>query len=149
MLSKIYSVLVPGGFGVRGSAGMIKATTWARTQKVPFLGICFGMQLAVIEYAQNVAGIKDAASEELDEKRKSPNHIIIYMPEVRSSSICSHITNTNSRSTRVKWAEQCVLVNIPASSKKEHLGLVSEHYMVLLRQSPSAIDIGSKSIRCS
>ena len=59
---------------------MIKAITWARTKKVPFLGICLGMQLAVIEYARNVAKIEDAGSEELHSGCK--NHVIIYMPEV-------------------------------------------------------------------
>ena len=59
---------------------MIKAINWARTQKIPFLGICLGMQLAVIEYATNVAMIEDAGSEELNPDAK--NHVIIYMPEV-------------------------------------------------------------------
>jgi CTP synthase len=84
------AILVPGGFGVRGTAGMIKAINWARTNKVPYLGICLGMQLAVIEYASNVAKIEDAGSEELHPDAK--NHVIIYMPEVsirlRSPELC-------------------------------------------------------------
>jgi CTP synthase len=59
---------------------MIKAITWARTKKVPFLGICLGMQLAVMEYACNVAGIEDAGSEEFHPRAKE--HVIIHMPEV-------------------------------------------------------------------
>ncbi|KAK4442882.1 putative CTP synthase [Podospora aff. communis PSN243] len=74
------AILVPGGFGVRGTAGMMKAINWARTNKVPYLGICLGMQLAVIEYASNVAKVEDAGSEELHPDAK--NHVIIYMPEV-------------------------------------------------------------------
>jgi CTP synthase len=74
------AILVPGGFGVRGTAGMMKAINWARTNKIPYLGICLGMQLAVIEYASNVAKIEDAGSEELHPDAK--NHVIIYMPEV-------------------------------------------------------------------
>jgi CTP synthase len=66
---------------------MIKAITWARTKKIPFLGICFGMQLAVIEYASNVAGVEDAGSEELHPQAK--NHAIIYMPEVRLQTSAS------------------------------------------------------------
>ncbi|KAJ5084186.1 CTP synthase [Penicillium alfredii] len=73
-------VLVPGGFGTRGTEGMMKAITWARTKKKPFLGVCLGMQLATLEYSRNVAGIEDAGSEELHPKAK--NHAIIYMPEV-------------------------------------------------------------------
>ncbi|KAI7969914.1 hypothetical protein EIK77_006862 [Talaromyces pinophilus] len=73
---------VPGGFGTRATLGMMKAITWARTKNVPFLGICLGMQLAVIEYARNVAEIEDAGSEELHPDAK--NHAIVYMPEVGS-----------------------------------------------------------------
>lgn len=62
---------------------MIKAINWARTRGRPFLGICLGMQLAVIEYARNVAGIEDAGSEELNPHAK--NHAIVYMPDVRLS----------------------------------------------------------------
>ena len=74
-------VLVPGAFGTRATTGMIKAITWARTKKKPFLGVCLGLQLAVIEYAANVAGIEDVGSEELHPSAK--NYAIIYMPEVR------------------------------------------------------------------
>lgn len=59
---------------------MIKAITWARTSNRPFLGICLGFQLAVIEFARNVASVEDAGSEELNPQAK--NHAIIYMPEV-------------------------------------------------------------------
>ena len=72
-------VLVPGGFGVRGTTGMIKAINWARVNNKPFLGVCLGMQLAIIEYAQSV-GIEDPGSEELHPHAK--NHVIVYMPEV-------------------------------------------------------------------
>ncbi|KAI1377072.1 putative CTP synthase [Hypoxylon crocopeplum] len=79
------AILVPGGFGFRAVEGMIKAITWARTKNVPFLGICLGMQLAVIEYARNVAGIADAGSEELHPQAK--DHVIIYMPEVDKTKL--------------------------------------------------------------
>ncbi|MBV1865545.1 MAG: CTP synthase [Rhodobacteraceae bacterium] len=62
-------ILVPGGFGERGTEGKIKAAQFARENKVPYLGICLGMQLAVIEAARNLAGIKDAGSEEFDQER--------------------------------------------------------------------------------
>ncbi|THH30199.1 hypothetical protein EUX98_g3972 [Antrodiella citrinella] len=73
-------ILVPGGFGVRGTEGMILAIKWAREQKVPFLGICLGFQLAVAEFARNVCGMKDATSTEFDPKTSHP--IIIFMPEI-------------------------------------------------------------------
>lgn len=59
-------ILVPGGFGLRGVEGKIKAVTYARTQKVPYFGICLGMQMAVIEACRNLLGIKDANSSEFD-----------------------------------------------------------------------------------
>ncbi|MCA9649026.1 MAG: CTP synthase [Myxococcales bacterium] len=64
LLAGFAGVLVPGGFGQRGSEGKIEAIRWAREHGVPFLGICLGMQMAAIEYARNVAGLSDAASGE-------------------------------------------------------------------------------------
>ena len=62
----VNAILIPGGFGVRGSEGKIAAAKYARESKVPFFGICLGLQIATIEYARNVAGIKDATSGEFD-----------------------------------------------------------------------------------
>jgi CTP synthase len=78
MLSRFDGVLVPGGFGSRGSEGKIKAIEYARTHDIPFLGICFGFQLAVVEYARSL-GIKDAGSSELDPHSK--NYVVDLMPE--------------------------------------------------------------------
>ena len=66
-LSDVSGILVPGGFGLRGTAGKIAAVKYAREHKIPFLGICFGMQMAVIETMRNVLGIKNANTTELDE----------------------------------------------------------------------------------
>ena len=66
------AILVPGGFGERGTEGKMKAIRFARENGVPFLGICLGMQLAVIEYARNMAGITDATSTEFNRSTKSP-----------------------------------------------------------------------------
>ena len=66
------AILVPGGFGERGTEGKMKAIQFARENGVPFLGICLGMQLAVIEYARHVAGIPDATSTEFNRSTKSP-----------------------------------------------------------------------------
>ena len=59
-------ILVPGGFGERGTEGMVAAARYARERDVPYLGICLGMQMAVVEAARNLAGIPDAGSEEFD-----------------------------------------------------------------------------------
>ncbi|WP_020181609.1 CTP synthase [Methylotenera sp. 1P/1] len=65
-LESMDAILIPGGFGVRGTEGKISAIQYAREHKIPYLGICLGMQLAVIEFARNVAGLKDANSTEFN-----------------------------------------------------------------------------------
>lgn len=72
-------ILVPGGFGSRGIEGKIKAANYARTQNIPYLGICLGMQVAVIEFARNVLGLADANSSEIDSDTSAP--VIDIMPE--------------------------------------------------------------------
>ncbi len=64
LLDDVDAILVPGGFGERGTEGKIKAIEYARTRKVPFFGICLGMQMAVVEYARNVCGLDDSCSSE-------------------------------------------------------------------------------------
>lgn len=73
------AILVPGGFGHRGVEGKILAIQYARENNIPFMGICLGMQLAVVEYARNVLGIKDAHSSELDPT--TTNHVIALITE--------------------------------------------------------------------
>ena len=78
ILAPLDGILVPGGFGGRGIEGMILAAKYAREHNVPYFGICLGMQIAVIEYARNVAGIADANSGEFDELCE--NKVIDFMP---------------------------------------------------------------------
>ena len=82
-LENFHAILVPGGFGERGTEGKIKAATFAREKKVPYLGICLGMQMAVIEAARNLVGVKNAGSEEFDheagEKRFTP--VVYHLKE--------------------------------------------------------------------
>ena len=73
-------ILVPGGFGTRGTEGMIQAARWARENKIPYLGICLGMQIAVIEYARHVCDMPKASSVELNEQCADP--VVIFMPEI-------------------------------------------------------------------
>ena len=80
VLGKYDGILVPGGFGNRGIEGKIEAIKYARENKVPFLGICLGMQMAVIEFARNVAKIEDANSAELDDKCLNP---VIHIMEAQ------------------------------------------------------------------
>jgi CTP synthase len=69
-LEGVHGILVPGGFGERGSEGKIRAATFARTRNVPYFGICFGMQMAVIEATRNLVGIKEASSTEFGPTRE-------------------------------------------------------------------------------
>ena len=78
LLGGMDGIIVPGGFGGRGISGMICAAKYARENNVPYFGICLGMQIAVIEYARNAAGIPDADSGEFDELCK--NKVIDFMP---------------------------------------------------------------------
>jgi CTP synthase len=78
-------ILVPGGFGRRGTEGMIAAANWARENKIPYLGICLGMQIAVIEFARNMCNLPYAGSIELDAKKPEP--VIKFMPEIDPTTL--------------------------------------------------------------
>jgi len=74
-VSRCHGLLVPGGFGLRGVAGMLDAIRYARDHKIPFFGICLGLQCAVIEFARNACGLKDADSAEFN---PTTPHPVIY-----------------------------------------------------------------------
>ena len=78
-LYKAEGIIIPGGFGKRGIEGKILAIKYARENRVPFLGLCLGMQLAVIEFARNVCGLKDANSTEFD--KNTSDNVIDFLPE--------------------------------------------------------------------
>ena len=77
-LQGLQGIIVPQGWGSRGSQGKIKTIKYCREKKIPYLGLCYGMQMAVIEFAQDVCGLKDATSEEIN--LKSKNKVIHIMP---------------------------------------------------------------------
>ncbi|MDD2970489.1 MAG: CTP synthase, partial [Lachnospiraceae bacterium] len=79
LLSDVHGILVPGGFGDRGIEGKIQAITYAREHNVPFLGLCLGMQLSIVEFARNVIGYSDAHSIELNPATTHP--VIALMPD--------------------------------------------------------------------
>lgn len=79
VLDDVDGLLVPGGFGGRGAAGKIATINYARNKKIPFLGLCYGFQLATVGFAREVCGIEDANSTEIDEKTKYP--VICILPD--------------------------------------------------------------------
>ena len=99
IMEGVDGILVPGGFGDRGIEGKIKAVQYARENKVPFFGICLGMQCIAIEFARNVLGYADANSREMDEK--TPHNVIDIMEEQKSI--------TNMGGTMRLGAYECVL----------------------------------------
>ena len=89
-LKNVDGIVVPGGFGVRGTEGKILAIEYARTHKVPYFGICLGMQLAVIEFARNVAHIKQATSQEFVSEKKgdlSKHNCVIHLMEEQKTIV--------------------------------------------------------------
>jgi CTP synthase len=89
-----HAILVPGGFGIRGVEGKIRTVQYARENRIPYLGICLGMQVAVIEYARNVAGLTDAHSTEFKPECKDP--VIALISEWTSADGSLEKRNANS-----------------------------------------------------
>jgi len=110
LLGHLHGILVPGGFGVRGVEGKIQAIRYAREHRIPYLGICFGMQLAVIEFARHVAGLPEATSEEFDAEAAEP---VIYLMrewyDYRRDAIIHRDRESEKGGTMRLGAYPCVL----------------------------------------
>ncbi len=121
MLGEVDGVLVPGGFGSRGIEGKICAIRYARENKVPFFGICLGMQVAVIEFARNVVGLQGAHSAEFDEN--APHPVIYLMLEwfdERTGTLHQRTVNSDKGGTMRLGAYPCRL--IPGSLAEKAYG---------------------------
>ena len=110
VLNNMDAILIPGGFGVRGTEGKIAAIKFARENKVPYLGICLGMQLAVIEFARNVAGLKNANSTEFN--ADAPHKLIGLITEWKDATGKLEIRDENSNlgGTMRLGAQVCPIV---------------------------------------
>ena len=117
-LKDVDGVVVPGGFGNRGIEGKIDTITYVRVNKIPFLGICLGMQLTCIEYARNVCGLKDANSIEFEELTKTP--IITIMKE--------QIDMQNKGGTQRLGNYECTLLEGTKAKKAYGLTLIEERH---------------------
>ncbi|MGA2089988.1 MAG: CTP synthase [Endomicrobiales bacterium] len=117
-LSKVDGILVPGGFGDRGVEGKIRVITYAREKKVPFFGICLGMQCAVIEFSRNVCGLKDAHSSEFNPTTKHP--VIDLMSEQKKI--------TSKGGTMRLGVYKCKLENDTHARKAYNKTLIEERH---------------------
>ena len=109
-LENLDAILVPGGFGDRGIEGKIAAIQYARENKIPYLGICLGMQLAVIEFARNVAGLSDAHSSEFSSDTKHPVIALITEWQAEDGSIEKRGADSDLGGSMRLGAQRCNLV---------------------------------------
>ncbi|WP_028314190.1 CTP synthase [Desulfatibacillum aliphaticivorans] len=129
ILSKADGVLVPGGFGSRGVEGKIMAVQYARENKVPYFGICLGMQIAVIEYARHVAGIKNAHSTEFD--IDTPDPVIYLMKEwydEKTDTIQKRDVTSDKGATMRLGKYPCKLVEDTLACKAYCEDMISERH---------------------
>lgn len=110
-LDSMDAILVPGGFGERGVEGKIQAVRYARENKIPYLGICLGMQVAVIEYARNMAGMSDAHSTEFNKATGHPVIALITEWLNADGSVEQRDENTDIGGTMRLGAQQCQLAS--------------------------------------
>jgi len=122
-LSEMSAILVPGGFGNRGIEGKILTVKYARENKIPYLGICLGMQVAVIEYARNKAGMTDANSTEFNSDTKYPIVGLITEWKDESGNVETRDENSNLGGTMRLGGQECKLVE--KSNAREIYGQAS------------------------
>ena len=120
VLDELDAILVPGGFGDRGIEGKIAAIKYARENNVPYLGICLGMQLAVIEFARNVAGLKDAHSSEFDANTTHPVIALITEWQDKDGRIEKRDANSDLGGTMRLGGQSCQL--LPGSLARSAYG---------------------------
>ncbi|MBK8288570.1 MAG: CTP synthase [Pseudomonadales bacterium] len=128
LLGNVNAILVPGGFGIRGVEGKILTVNFARTRKIPYLGICLGMQVAVIEYARNVLGLAKANSTEFDKNTADP--VIGLITEWKDASGMVEQRNENSDlgGTMRLGAQVCHLVEGSLAHKVYGAGQIRERH---------------------
>jgi CTP synthase len=129
MLADADGILVPGGFGERGIEGKICAANFARINKVPYFGICLGMQIAVIEFARHVAGLENANSSEFDPN--TPHPVIYLMREwfdERSQTVQKRDDSSDKGATMRLGAYSCRLENNSMASKAYQKEEISERH---------------------
>ncbi|MCZ6668514.1 MAG: gamma-glutamyl-gamma-aminobutyrate hydrolase family protein, partial [Gammaproteobacteria bacterium] len=127
-LQGLDAILVPGGFGSRGIEGKIAAANYARINQLPYLGICLGMQVAVIEFARNVLGLKQAHSTEFNPKTPDPVIALISEWLDLDGSVETRDETTDLGGTMRLGAQTCKLVPGTASRKAYGVEQVNERH---------------------
>lgn len=127
-LANVDAILVPGGFGERGVEGKIQAVRYAREHKIPYLGICLGMQIAIIEFARNVAGLLRANSTEFDDKTSEPVIAMISEWEDQSGKIEKRDATTGLGGTMRLGAQICKLKENTLAYKVYKVATISERH---------------------
>jgi CTP synthase len=137
------AILVPGGFGVRGTEGKISAIRYARENNVPYLGICLGMQLAVIEYARHVAGMRDANSTEFDLETEHPVVALITEWRDREGKVEQRSNDSDLGGTMRLGSQRCPIkagtlaqriYGDDVNERHRHRYEVNNHYVPTLEQ---------------
>jgi CTP synthase len=143
-LKKLDAILVPGGFGVRGTEGKIASIRYARENKVPYLGICLGMQLAVIEYARHVAGMSDANSTEFNLETEHPVVALITEWLDRDGKVAKRSADSDMGGTMRLGSQRCPVKSGTMAQKiygdevnerHRHRYEVNNHYVPALEKS--------------
>ena len=142
-LKNLDAILVPGGFGVRGTEGKIAAIRYARENKIPYLGICLGMQLAVIEYARHVAGMADANSTEFDLETEHPVVALIAEWLDRDGKVAQRSADSDLGGTMRLGSQRCPIkpgtmaqriYGDEVNERHRHRYEVNNHYVPVLEK---------------
>jgi len=154
-LSGMDAILVPGGFGKRGVEGKIAAIRYAREKGIPYLGICLGMQLAVIEYARHVAGLEGANSTEFDPETKHPVVALITEWQNRDGTIERRAANSDMGGTMRLGGQPCEVVpgslahrvygSTTVAERHRHRYEVNNHYLPRLELAGLVVGARAKS----
>jgi CTP synthase len=151
----MHAILVPGGFGKRGVEGKLKAVRFARENSIPYLGICLGMQLAVIETARNLAGLTDANSTEFDPATPHPVVALITEWQNRDGSIEKRTESSDMGGTMRLGAQPCEVVpgslahriygSTAVAERHRHRYEVNNHYLPRIEAAGLAVGARARS----
>ena len=141
LLSGVHGILVPGGFGTRGVEGKIAAIEYARTKRIPFFGICLGMQCTVIEYARHVMGLEDANSTEVDARTGHP--VVLLLSEQTTVKQIGATMRLGAYPCSLKEGSRAetAYASTRISERHRHRYEISPDFVNLLRERDEALQV--------